>query len=297
MTIHDGTVNSSAWRAADSLEVLLDLERRTVVVDVGANPIDGEPPYRPMLNAGRCEVIGFEPQAAALQALLRNKGPYERYFPHVLGDGAMHTLHVCRASGMTSLLEPDPLTLAVFGDYLHTLGEVLAQGPVQTRRLDELTEIPHLDFLKIDVQGSELAVFRGGTRKLAEAVAIQTEVSFVPLYRKQPTLADVDAELRAHGFIPHAFEAIKKWPIAPCVVNGYSRKPPNQLLEADLVYVRDFSKADTLTDEQLKQLSMIAHYCYGSYDLTLRCITLLNERGSLPPIQQAYLNSLTKLAG
>ena len=53
--------------------------------------------------------------------------------------------------------------------------------PVHTRRLDDISEIEHLDFLKIDVQGGELAVFHGGKSKLSETVAIQTEISFVPL--------------------------------------------------------------------------------------------------------------------
>ena len=32
------------------------------VVDIGANPIDGDPPYRLLLDAGLCRVTGFEPQ-------------------------------------------------------------------------------------------------------------------------------------------------------------------------------------------------------------------------------------------
>ena len=67
-----------------------------------------------------------------------------------------------------------------------------------------------MDLLKLDVQGSELAIFQGGEEKLSGTVAIQTEVSFVPLYKKQPVLGDIDLELRGHGFIPHCFAALKK---------------------------------------------------------------------------------------
>jgi FkbM family methyltransferase len=35
---------------------------------------------------------------------------------------------------------------------------------LQTRRLDDISEVQHVDFLKIDIQGSELAVFKGGKR-------------------------------------------------------------------------------------------------------------------------------------
>jgi hypothetical protein len=52
----------------------------------------------------------------------------------------------------------------------------------------------------------------------------------------------------------------------------------NQLLEADAVYVRDFTKADAMTSEQLKHLALVAHHCYRSYDLAVNCIHHLQTR-------------------
>jgi FkbM family methyltransferase len=259
---------------------LLQAQRLTEVVDIGANPIDGEPPYLDMLNEGACRVTGFEPQQDALDKLLQAKGSHERYLPYAVGDGQRHTLHVCKASGMTSLLEPDPLTLELF-EVLKPLAEITAKIPIDTRRLDDIEEIQRLDFLKIDIQGSELAVFQNGTRLLEKAVCIQTEVSFVSLYKNQPVLGDIDLELRRQGFIPHCAAAIKNWPIAPCVFNNNPYQPLNQLLEADLVYVRDFSRPEAMDDEQLKHLALIAHYCYGSVDLAMRCMMLLSQRKAL----------------
>jgi FkbM family methyltransferase len=254
---------------------LVQPQRLTEVVDVGANPIDSEPlPYKAMLAAGLCRVTGFEPQPEVLLELQSNQGPQELYLPYTVGDGGAHTLNICRGSGLTSLFEPNPAVLDVFEVLkLHT--EVIDRVAVQTRRLDQISEIEHLDFLKIDVQGGELAVFQGGKTKLTETVAIQTEISFVPLYKDQPTLGDIDLELRGQGFLPHSFPAVKLWPIAPCLD---PRQPFNQLLEADIVYVRDFTDLDSLSDEQLKHLALIAHYCYRSFDLALRCVTALQQR-------------------
>ncbi|TAN35255.1 MAG: FkbM family methyltransferase [Verrucomicrobia bacterium] len=278
----------------NTLANILKLDRLTEVVDIGANPIDGEPPYKPMLSAGLCRVTGFEPQEPALAELLAKKSEQERYFPYVVGDGAKHTLNICRASGMTSLFKPDPTTLELFA-VLKPLGEVTRRVDISTRKLDDITEIESLDFLKIDIQGAELAVFEHGVQKLAQAVVIQTEVSFVTLYENQPAMGEVDIELRRQGFIPHCFAAVKKWPIAPCVINNNPRQALNQLLEADLVYVRDFSKPELMTDAQLKQLAMIVHHCYGSSDLALRCIMLLEQRNALPiGSQQDYLELLAR---
>lgn len=264
-------------------------QRMVEIVDIGANPIDGDPPYMPMLAAGLCNVTGFEPQEQAFLELQRKKGPNERYLPHAVGDGGTHVLNVCVASGMASLFEPDPVTLSLF-EYLKPLGEVTHRVPLETHKLDDISEIRHLDFLKIDIQGGELSVFKSGATKLSRAVAVQTEISFVTLYKNQPSLGDVDLELRRQGFIPHCFAAVKRWPIFPSVIGGDPRKPLNQLLEADMVYVRDFSRPELMSDEQLKHLALIVHYCYRSYDLALRCVMLLEQRQALEPgAQHRYL--------
>jgi FkbM family methyltransferase len=245
-----------------------------------------------MLANGLCHVTGFEPQHEALLELQNTRGPNERYLPYAVGDGGSHLLNICRESGMTSLLTPDPVNLKLF-EYLYPCGDVLERALLETRRLDDIGEIQHLDFLKIDIQGGELDVFRGGRRKLAECVAIQTEVSFVTLYENQPAFGDVDVELRSQGFMPHCFAAVKRWVIAPFVIDDEPRRPLNQLLEADIVYVRDFARPDAMTDEQLKHLALIAHHCYGSFDLALRCVVLLQKRHAVgPDTWQRYVELL-----
>jgi len=84
--------------------------------------------------------------------------------------------------------------------------------------------------------------------------------------------------LRALGFIPHAFAAINRRMIAPLVDQRNPYAHLNQLLEADAVYVRDFTEPDLMTDEQLKHLAIIAHHCYRSFDLAANCISTLCRR-------------------
>ena len=275
------------------LNSLLQPARPTAIVDIGANPIDGDPPYEKMLREGLCTVIGFEPQAEALQSLLSRKSPLEQYLPYVVADGHDHVLHIAQASGMTSLLAPDPTRLALFNGF-SDWGAVLDRVTVPTVRLDDIAEVVQLDFLKIDVQGAELMVFRGGRDRLADAVAVQTEVSFVGLYEHQPTIGDIDSEMRRQGFLPHAMVALKHWPLAPVIYDGDFRRPMHQLLEADMVYVRDFTKCDEFSPEQLTHLALIAHHVYGSSDLTHLCLLALVARGLIsataPP---GYLASLT----
>lgn len=261
----------------DLREVLGRL-RLTSVLDIGANPIDGAPPYQGMLDAGQCAVTGFEPQPDALAALRERQGPHETYLPHVVGDAGDHTLHVTVASGMTSLFEPDPARLGVFEGF-SDWGVLNEEIPVSTTRLDDIEEIPTVDFLKIDVQGAESMIFEGGQSRLTDTVVIQTEVSFLPLYKDQPTFGQIDVELRRQGFVPHAFAAVKQWPISPF----RSHTPAtHQLLEADVVYVKDFARTEELSSDQLKQLSLVAHHVYGSSDLVVRCLLSLVARDEIP---------------
>jgi FkbM family methyltransferase len=266
-------------------QFLLDLlkpHRVTEIVDIGANPIDGDPPYKPMLMAGEiCRVTGFEPQESALKKLNDTKSKIERYLPYVIGDGSEQVLNICLAEGMTSTYKPNKKILEIFHPF-DIWGEVISQEKVVTKTLDSISEIEELDFLKIDIQGGELNVFQHGKKKLANTVVVQTEVSFIPLYEGQPTFSAIDIELRDLGFIPHCFPAIKNWMIAPLVINNDPRIPLNQLIEADIVYVKDFTKPESISDEQLKHLALISHICYKSFDLSMRCIAILEERGVVP---------------
>lgn len=78
----------------NALHELLKPQRLTEIADIGANPIDGDPPYKPLLEAGLCRVTGFEPQREALAELQRRKGANERYLPYAVGDGGIHTLRI-----------------------------------------------------------------------------------------------------------------------------------------------------------------------------------------------------------
>lgn len=263
------------------LKNLIRPARLTSVVDVGANPIDGEPPYKAMLQRRLCTVVGFEPQDEALAELNARKSDLESYYHYVIGNGHKAKLRLCRLPGMTSLLLPDQNVLSHFAKFAEW-GSVVSEHPVQTRRLDDIAEIQHLDLLKIDVQGSELAVFGSARQKLKQAVVIQTEVPFLCLYKDQPTFGDIDGELRKQGFVPHAFTAVKQRMIAPLSDPSNPHAAMNQLLEADIVYVRNFMRPADMTVEQLKHLAMISHHCYRSFDLTANCIHHLIARKAIP---------------
>lgn len=261
------------------LDQILSLPAGAIAIaDIGAAFLGETPPYQPLLDSGAGRLFAFEPDARQLEALRRRLGATGTVFAEAVGDGAEHTLHVCNY-GWSSVFEPDPAALAFFNSFAQ-LGRVEAKMSIQTRRLDDMAELPQIDFLKMDVQGAELMVLQNGRGKLADCVAVQLEASFVTLYKNQPPFGAVDLEMRAQGFIPHRFMDVKRWSIAPAIAGNDPRVALNQLLESDIVYIRDLTRPERISDPQLKKLAAIAHV-YRSPDLATRCLTELQKRGAL----------------
>ncbi|SDO37573.1 methyltransferase, FkbM family [Lutimaribacter pacificus] len=254
--------------------------RRTRVVDVGANPL-GETPYATLLRNGLCEVWGFEPQKDAYDKLIAEKGELDHYLPHAIGNGRRGSLHVCKGGGFTSLYKPNPKFLGLMGRWEAgmTVKEVVE---VPTRRLDSLTEIPEFDLLKIDVQGSEAAVFRGAKAALQSAVAVITEAAVIPLYQDQPLLDAQMKELQAIGFYLHKFLFLKSY-----MVRGKSpdrlrpRRNKNQGVDGDVVFLRDIMSIEEYETEKLKHLAMLADSAFESFDIAVLALDILAERGEI----------------
>jgi FkbM family methyltransferase len=207
------------------------------------------------------------------------KGANEIYLPHAIGDGARHTLRICQAPGMTSLLQPNQEILKLFHGFPEW-GQVLATQEVETLRLDDVVETEGAELLKIDIQGGELMALRNGRMRLRDILVIQSEVEFLPMYVDQPLFADVDGFLRQEGFMFHRFFSESSRVIRPLMVNNDIFAPFSQLIWADAIFVRDLARLDCLTDRQLLTMAAIMHDCYRSIDLALHLLSEHDRRTS-----------------
>jgi len=76
---------------------------------------------------------------------------------------------------------------------------------VPTKSLDDFMHeraMDTIDFIKLDTQGSELEILRGGINALANTRigVIFCEVNFVKIYRDQNLFSDLDLFLRSHNY-------------------------------------------------------------------------------------------------
>ena len=267
-------------------------------MDVGASAINEVPIYKSLLEAGVGHLNAFEGDARQIEGIKNTYGHSATVYSDFLFDGSEQTLYLADPlSGMTSLFRPDPAALAFFNGF-ENFGRIEATERVQTHRLDDVEGLPLLDFVKMDIQGAELTVLKNGTQKLRNCLAVQLEVSYVCLYENQPPFGEVDVWMRSQGYVPHCLLDVKRWSIAPTIFEDNFRVPGNQLLESDVVYMKNPLRLAALHHTQVAKFAALAHYCLRSVDLCVRLLLELERRAVIEPgSHQRYLESLRQPPG
>lgn len=264
------------------------------IVDVGAMEVGEAEPWARLVETGAARLVGFEPNDDEYKKLKAAGRPNADYLPHALGDGAAHTLYVGAAPMTSSLFAPDPSVMRQFHS-LWELCETSAEMPVETVRLDDVDEVRPMDFLKLDIQGAELMALDAGTAALADTVAIQLEVAFLPIYKDQPLFADVDSFLRKQGFMFHTMVGVGSRPFRPLIKDGNPNRGFAQVIWSNALYFRDTSEFPRLARENpdaVLKAAILAHELYGAYDLAA---VALQHYGATqhPGLATAYIRALT----
>lgn len=108
------------------------------------------------------------------------------------------TLHLNRWPATSSLYESNNAFLDQFPE--SDRFDPLETATLSTRSIDALAEsanLPAIDFIKVDVQGAELAILEGGVKHLAaNLIGIEIEVEFAEMYTGQPLFGEVDTFIR-----------------------------------------------------------------------------------------------------
>ena len=225
-------------------------------------------------------VLGFEPDrreydrlvAAALSA-----GTQDAYFNVALHDrrGSV-PLYIARDRGLSSIFQPDRAFIDAFPEAHRFDLEEIENVEVDT--LDDqlgARSIDDVDFLKADTQGSELFVLKGASQALTRsALGVEVEVEFTPIYRDQPTFADVDAYMRGLGYLLFDLKPCYWKRAAGWTLGG----PYGQIVWADALY---FKSVPALRDalagmpqerrrgKVLRAISVALLYGYADYAIEL----------------------------
>ena len=187
-----------AWRAALSsvsrsalassrIELLPRALRHRLgtVVDIGANTGQWISALMRFVPIRRAEVFEPNPEVYAELHLRLGSRPGIHLHNEALGERpGIQLLHVTRGSTLSSLLPPSDMLKVWHGDR----GEQVTQVPVSVRKLDEVIQADVVvDLLKVDVQGSERTVLKGGVETLKRTRALLIEMVFESHYEGDVT--------------------------------------------------------------------------------------------------------------
>jgi FkbM family methyltransferase len=170
-----------------------------VVVDVGAS---GGLHRRWRDFTSHLTPILFEPDERAYRELQARLGPRT----HVVNAGLFEepgpqTFYLCRRQEVSSVFKPN---LDLVNLYPHAERfEILDTIQVPMNSLDRVFEdgiLPKPHFIKLDAEGSDLGILRGGRSVLTQVVGIEIEVQFEPVRREAPLFPEVDSFIKSEGF-------------------------------------------------------------------------------------------------
>jgi FkbM family methyltransferase len=251
------------------------------VADIGARAT-GVPPYQTLLEIGAANLIGFEPDPAAFAVLQAEKSEHTTYFPLALGKPGPAVFNLHHIASLSSVLKFHRASAEFLGKK-KWVSRPLTEIPMQLSALDDLPNVPDLDILKMDVQGAEIDILRGATRKLSKAILIVPEIRFHRMYEGEAMFGELDSELRRQGFVLHKFMFTKSLTLPSSQAHRFfKRRAASQLLDGDAVYIRDISDPEVISDRQFGALAMAADAIFGSHDLCAMCLDRLADRGAVP---------------
>ncbi len=171
----------------------------TTVLDVGANT--GQFAKMVHKTLPHATIFSFEPIEECYQKLIKNMADVPRFhaFNFGLGDSDDEMeMHVNDFTPSSSLLPMADLHIRAYPYTAKTHGE-----KVRIRQLDIVAQELLLDgnvLVKIDVQGYEDKVIRGGQSVISQAKVLIVETTFQRLYDGQPLWKDIFDLLSNMGF-------------------------------------------------------------------------------------------------
>jgi len=235
-------------------------------------------------------LVGFEPDESEFSQLRKSAKPNHLFINTALDKcDREQILYLCRHRGCSSLYKPnfDFVSDFSFGWGFEIEGEVR----LQTKTMDQVCDSAAIwpDALKLDTQGSELDILKGGKSALENVLLIDIEVSFQELYTNAPLFAEVDIFLRNEGF--RLLGLRRSYWRTNC---GIGRSEGGHLVHGDALYYRDnYDRLDEV--QRIKLMALLL--CYRQYDLVARLSELfdLSSFARLIPGSPLWIRPFGKL--
>jgi FkbM family methyltransferase len=232
--------------------------------------------------ANLCHVTAYEPDQDSFSKMCSEEELGGGVFAKLslkktglAGQRGSKMLHLLSAPTNHSLLEPNEI---LTNRYAMDKWRLLGQTIISTSTLDwDALESKYAHFgeiIKLDTQGSEYEILKGGTDVLTRnTVAIFCEVSFCQLYKGQKLFSEIEMLLRDLGFSFYGFTPIHTR--SKKRLDKQNHWLAERQIFADAVFLNDpfdsDDRLDSFTDRKVKSL-FVASLIFGYYDLSLELL-------------------------
>lgn len=229
-------------------------EGRMAVVDAGAS--GGGEFFRWGMLGRHLSLYGFEPDEAEcrrLQALAASGQASVRYSAECLGrTEKSRPLYVAHSRFNMWLL---PINQARYRrKKAFVNGRKIRQSDTfvteRELRIDSINlddwstreSVSDVDYLKIDIEGTELELLEASPRTLEKAVGVSVDVIFHEDWIGAPVFSDIDVFMRQHGFSLYELRGLKRnfQYDSPIELRNEDGELMGQVACADAIYLRDF---------------------------------------------------------
>lgn len=262
---------------------LLDGENITLL-DVGsAGGI--EPRWKPYRS--QIKYIGIEPDSRSSAALVASAeaklfADYRIVQQAVWNKNDVISFNLCRKPMVSSHFLPKQ-------DFVQRYAQserfdILKSASLSCQTVDNVLSTQGLqcDFIKLDIQGGELAVLEGADQTLEQCLGLEIEVEFLRMYEDQPLFGDICAFLDTKGLEFIDFTSFNRWErsdyrgLGQCVFGDalFLRSPENVVsrlkngqfglngIKRYLAVLRIYSRVDLM--DQTLNIVMAAQYEFDS---------------------------------
>ena len=162
-----------------------------ILFEIGALQIENskEPFYELLDHFPSSKIIGFEIEKDICDKMNAKSQKGVKYYPYALGKAnEKRKFYVTQHPMCCSLYKPNEALISLYNNF--QVAYLKYETEVETISLDYFVDeqkIEEIDFIKIDVQGAELDIFKGGSKALDGVLQIVSEVEFIRTLRKPTT--------------------------------------------------------------------------------------------------------------
>ena len=189
------------------------------IIEIGALKLNKEKEsfYELLDYFPSSKIIGFEIEKEVCEKMNSESLKGIKYYPYALGKAnEKRKLYITQHPMCCSLYKPNEAFNKLYNNLEVT--NLKDEIEIDTITLDyfiDKHDIGNIDFIKIDVQGAELDIFKGASNALKNVLNIVCEVEFIDVYENQPLFGDICNYLSQYNLMFNKFLGLAGRAIKP----------------------------------------------------------------------------------